>query len=87
LFTGHSYRAKRSEFKEIIERGQGIFVSTPSKTLNYLIYGASGNQCWAYSCYGRKVERVVELRKEGHDIQIVHENDFWDAVLDAGLAK
>lgn len=87
LFTGHSHRAKRSEFKSIIENGGGIFHNGANKNLNYLIYGASGNQCWAYSCYGRKVERVIQLRKEGFNIQIIHENDFWDAALNAGLDK
>lgn len=87
LFTGQSIRAKRSEFKEIVERGNGIFLQKPNKDLNYLVYGAGGNQCWAYSCYGRKVEKVVEMRKQGLDVQIIHENDFWDAVLDAGLSQ
>lgn len=32
--------------------------------------------------YGRKVERAVELRKNGHSIVIVHENDIHDAVAD-----
>jgi hypothetical protein len=87
VFTGHSHRAKRSDFKLIVERGNGIFLPKPNKDLNYLVYGAGGNQCWAYSCYGRKVEKVIQMRKEGHDVQIIHENDFWDAVLDAGLDK
>ena len=85
VFTGHSHRAKRSEFKVIVERGKGVFLTKPTKELNYLVYGAAGNQCWAYSCYGRKVERVIQLRKQGVNVQIIHENDFWDAVLDAGL--
>lgn len=34
--------------------------------------------CWACSCYGRKVEQVVKLRKEGCRITINHENDFHD---------
>ena len=84
-FTGHSLRAKRSELKAIVEKGKGIFLPNPTQKLNYLIYGAGGNQCWAYSCYGRKVERVIQLRKEGLDVQIIHENDFWDAVHDTGL--
>lgn len=53
-----------------------------SKKVNYLVVGGEGNPCWAYACYGRKVEKAVELRRQGHPIVIVHENDFHDAVLD-----
>ena len=85
-FTGQSYKATRSQFRDIVEEGQGNFLNGPNQHLDYLIYGAFGNQCWAYSCYGRKVEKVVQMRKEGSKALIVHENDFWDAVLDAGLS-
>ena len=50
--------------------------------LNYLVIGAEGNPCWAFACYGRKVEKAVELRKKGVRVVIVHENDFHDGVLD-----
>lgn len=41
--------------------------------------GNNGNMCWAYSCYGRKVEKAIELRKKGDNIVIVNEVDFWDS--------
>ena len=44
-----------------------------------------GPPCWAYSCYGRKIEEAMELRKSGAHVQIVNETDFWDAVWDNGL--
>ena len=50
---------------------------------NYLIVGNAGNPCWAYACYGRKIEEAVALRKEGAQVTIVNETDFWDAVDDA----
>lgn len=81
-FTGMSVRAKRSELIEIIESLGGTFSKNPTKKLNYLIYGAGGNQCWAFSCHGRKVEQVVKYRREGLPMIIVHENDFWDAIED-----
>ena len=54
-----------------------------SRYLNYLVIGAEGNPCWSYACYGRKVEKAVELRRAGAQILLVHENDFHDAVADA----
>ena len=53
-----------------------------TKTTDYLIVGDGGNPCWAFACYGRKVEAAVQLRKLGHQISLVHEFDFWDFVED-----
>lgn len=87
-FTGASSRCTRNEFERMICGLGGKFAKNVSKSVDYLIIGADGNPCWAYSCYGRKVEAAVSLRKEGHRLVLVHENDFHDAVIDqaGGLA-
>lgn len=79
-FTGTSSRVKRKEISELINNLGGIFKNNVTLDTDYLIVGDNGNPCWAFSCYGRKVERAVELRKSGSPILIVHEADFWDAV-------
>ncbi|MED0687936.1 BRCT domain-containing protein [Anoxybacillus ayderensis] len=79
-FTGASTRATRSEIAKIIQNLGGIFSNNVTKDTNYLIVGGDGNPCWAFACYGRKVEKAIELRKKGTPIIIVHENDFWDEV-------
>lgn len=79
-FTGVSSKAKRSDIKDIVESKGGRFKNTVAKDTNYLIVGNGGNPCWAFSCYGRKVEQAVNLRKAGYGILIVHENDFWDEI-------
>ena len=81
-FTGASNRYTRLEFESLIKSLGGEFHSSVSNKLNYLIIGAEGNVCWAFACYGRKVEKAVELRKQGARLLIVHENDFHDAVAD-----
>lgn len=83
-FTGASSRYTRKELAAMVERLGGTFAPNVTKNVKYLIIGADGNPCWAYACYGRKVEKAVELRKSGVRIQLVHENDFHDAVADAG---
>lgn len=80
-FTGASTRATRNEIAKIIQNLGGIFNNNVTKNTNYLIVGGDGNPCWAFACYGRKVEKAIELRKKGTPIIIVHENDFWDEVV------
>src|SRR6185369_3471405 len=80
--TGSSDKYSRQDFAVVIADRGGTAVNAVSKRVHYLVIGADGNPCWAYACYGRKVERAVELRKEGHPVVIVHEKDFHDAVAD-----
>lgn len=77
-FTGTSTQAKRSEIAELVVQKGGIFNNNVTLKTDYLIVGCEGNPCWAFSCYGRKVEKAVQLRKAGSKIFIIHENDFWD---------
>ena len=79
-FTGASKRGTRDEIAAQIEAHGGKFNPNVTKKTDYLIVGADGNPCWAYSCYGRKVEKAEELRKTGGKILIVHEYDFWDEI-------
>jgi len=81
-FTGASPKYSRKEFSEIVTKLGGKFINSISKKVNYLVIGADGNPCWAYACYGRKVEEAVNLRKQGERILLVHELDFHDAVAD-----
>jgi hypothetical protein len=80
--TGSSHKYSRQDFAAVIAGRGGTAVGSVSKKVHYLVIGADGNPCWAYACYGRKVERAVELRKEGHHIVIAHEKDFHDAVTE-----
>lgn len=77
-FTGKSSKASRKELAALIADKGGIFKDSVVRELDYLIVGADGNPCWAYSCYGRKIEQVIDLRKNGFPILLVHEYDFWD---------
>ncbi|NQD67274.1 NAD-dependent DNA ligase [Bacillus haikouensis] len=79
-FTGTSSQATRNEIAELITTKGGTFNKGVTKKTDYLIVGGDGNPCWAFSCYGRKVEKAVQMRRDGSGILIVHENDFWDEV-------
>lgn len=77
-FTGTSSKKTRNEIAQIILEQGGQFNNNVTKSTDYLIVGGEGNPCWTYSCYGRKVEKAIQLRKDGSKIIIIHENDFWD---------
>lgn len=82
-FTGEFNRGQQKDLLEkVTELGGKAKKSVSSKT-DYLVVGNSGNPCWAYACYGRKIEEAMNLRKQGAHVVIVNENDFWDAVDDA----
>ncbi|MDX1693009.1 MAG: BRCT domain-containing protein [Ketobacteraceae bacterium] len=61
------------------EKGADI-TQEPDKHTDYLIVGSGGNPCWAYACYGRKIEAAIELRRRGVPLVIVHEFDFNQAL-------
>ena len=85
-FTGEFYRGKRAEIAQTVAQLGGIARTAVSAKTHYLVVGNAGNPCWAYACYGRKIEQAVSLRKEGAGIIIVNETDFWDAVDDMEIA-
>ena len=62
-------------------RREGRAHSNVTLKTDYLIVCDEGNPHWAFCCYGRKVEKAYQLRREGHRVSIVHESDFWDALV------
>lgn len=79
-FTGESSIFKREQLVNQIKERGGEFINNVSKKINYLVVGANGNPNWSYSCYGRKIEQAILLRRKGIPIQIIHEYDFHDAI-------
>jgi len=81
-FTGKSEKGSRNTLAAKVATLGGKFSKNLTQETEFLVIGTEGNDCWAFTCYGRKVEKAVELRKSGHPIIIVHETDFWDAIED-----
>ena len=79
-FTGKSNRGKRDDIARIITAYGGIFNNNINRSTRYLIVGVEGNPCWAYSCYGRKIEEAMGLRKQGQKLSIISEVDFWHII-------
>lgn len=79
-FTGKSKRCQRTGFAQIITDLGGKFNDRIVVDTNYLIVGNEGSPDWAYSCYGRKIERAIQLRKQGNTVKIINELDFWKLI-------
>ncbi|MDX6188067.1 BRCT domain-containing protein [Flavobacterium sp. Fl-318] len=80
--TGVLKRGNRENLQRDIIKLGGIPTESISKKTDYLIVGDNGNPAWVFSCYGRKVEKAISLRKEGHTITLIHEFDFSDLIDD-----
>ena len=80
--TGVLKRGNRENLQNDIIKLGGIPTESVNKKTDYLIIGDNGNPAWAFSCYGRKVEKALTMRKEGHTIMLIHEFDFADIVDD-----
>ena len=79
-FTGESKRASREEMKLLAQDRGAKVVEAVSPELDYLVVGVNGNPCWAYCSYGRKIAQAIELRRQGSQLLIVHESDFFAAL-------
>ncbi|WP_430412153.1 BRCT domain-containing protein [Kordia sp.] len=78
--TGILKSGSRSTLENEISDLGGIPTKTLTKKTDYLIVGDNGNSAWAFACYGRKVEKALDLRKSGHTISLIHEFDFIDVL-------
>jgi len=78
--TGVSKKYKRREIAEKIELFGGFVVDNVSAKLNYLVVCDEKNTCWAFTCYGRKIEEAIKHRKQGTKLVIVHEFDLYDTL-------
>ncbi|MFC6268343.1 BRCT domain-containing protein [Frigoriflavimonas asaccharolytica] len=78
--TGVSQTYKRKEIAEKIEMYGGFVTNSVSSKLDYLIVCDEKNACWAFTCYGKKIEQAIKYRKNGKNLIIVHEFDLFDTI-------
>lgn len=78
-FTGIAKSHTRIQLSEIVETRRGVVRTGVAEDLDYLVVCENGNPCWAFSCYGRKVEKAMAYRKAGSRVLLLKEIDFLDA--------
>jgi NAD-dependent DNA ligase len=85
VFTGQSARAEREDMATVVLALGGTEEPDVTRRSDYLVVCDGGSEFWAFSSYGRKVEQAYVQRQQGHQIVIVHERDFWEAVTGHGM--
>lgn len=80
--SGNFKRGTKKEISDRIESLGGVIQKNVVQKTQYLIVGSDGNECWSFACYGRKVEKALNLRKKGQELTIINELDFWDIADD-----
>jgi NAD-dependent DNA ligase len=84
--TGGSPRLKRQELHDILTDLGATIKDGVHMNLDYLVYCQNGSKCYAYECYGRKIEAAMEYRRSGKsDVLIISEKDFFDALAGHGI--
>ena len=74
--TGRFVFASITECAETVSEMGGVIDQSPTRETNYLVIGELSSPEWVHATFGRSTERAIELRDQGHGIQIVSE-ECW----------
>lgn len=78
--TGDFVFGPRETCQDAITRRGGQIKPNVSKKVDFVVVGGLGSKEWKHGGFGTKVERAVELQREGAKVRIVHE-DAWAEAL------
>jgi len=79
--TGQFAWGSRRQVEERITLRGGFVKPNPSKKTNFLVIGEIGSRDWIHSTFGRKIEKAVELREQGHAVSLIAEQRFIDYLV------
>lgn len=81
VFTGGCVWGPRSLCeKAVTDRGGKVRRDLQANEHSTLVVGIIGNRAWIQSVHGRKIEKAVELRDNGRDVQIISEGHWAEAL-------
>ena len=64
------------ECEDTIREVGGVIAQTPTRETDYLVIGELCSPDWVHTTFGRSIEKAIELRDQGHTIEIVSE-EHW----------
>ena len=80
-FTGEFLYGTRAACERLVLRLGAQCADNVSKKVNVLVLGTKVSGSWAHTSFGRKIQRAVELRDEGHPIKIISEPRWLQMVV------
>lgn len=80
VFTGQMACGTRNECEKTVEALGGVPLSGISKKTDYLVIGSVGSIGWLFSTHGRKIEKAIELKREGQPLAIIGEQHWHQQV-------
>ena len=78
--TGEFEYGSKSDVNQLILSAGGNIDQSVKKTTDYLIVGAWGNEMWKAGSYGAKIQKAMENKEKGQEIEIYEEKDFIPVV-------
>lgn len=75
-FTGTFLFGTRPACHKATEKVGGIPTMGITRKLNYLVIGTTSTRSWANTSFGRKIEKAVELQRDGCPITIIGEQTW-----------
>lgn len=86
VFTGELACAPRAKAQEAVKALGGRCPGSISSQTDYLVLGTFSSDGWLYSTHGAKIQKAMDLKKEGCPIGIIGEQ-HWLSALEQALAK
>jgi NAD-dependent DNA ligase len=80
VFTGKFAFGPRADCeRQVIKLGAACERTITHRT-RYLVIGTFGSRDWVHTSFGRKIEKAVQYRDDGHSLAIIAE-DHWASSL------
>ncbi len=75
-FTGKFLSGTRPQVEAVAQSRGASTSSSITKKVDYLVVGVEQSRDWRFTSYGRKIEKAMQLKDEGHQISILTE-EIW----------
>jgi hypothetical protein len=74
--TGEFVSGPRNRCEQTLSKFGGILSKSITKKLDYLIVGTMGSRDWITAGHGRKIEKALHYKQQGHQITIMSEESL-----------
>ena len=82
--TGSFSKIAKNDLIKIL-RSKNIYpLSNISPKTSYLVVGSASKSCWPFYSYGRKIEDVLTLKEQNHNIEIISEEQLLSIINKKG---